>query len=81
MNIAILRCLYGRTSAELLAELHEAALNLPGALDQIGHLVADGDSLALERLERLAERFAGLQRQATLTRAALLNERHSPEAA
>jgi hypothetical protein len=81
MNVALLQRLYGRSSAELLAELHESALNLPGVLDQIGHLVADGDTLALERLERLAERFAGLQRQALLARAALLNERHSPEAA
>jgi hypothetical protein len=82
MNVALLQRLYGRSSAELLAELHGAALNLPGVLDQIGHLVADGDSLALERLERLAERFSGLNRLALQARVALVNERHSdPEAA
>jgi hypothetical protein len=78
---AIMQRLHGRSSRELFSELVAAVDGLPGAIDTIGHLLADNDGLALERLERIAEYFAGLQRQAMLARAALANERHSPEAA
>lgn len=74
---------HARPFAALFSELAGAVESLPEAVDAIGTLAADRDSLALERLERLGERLTGLQRQTMLARAALMRDMQpsTPEAA
>jgi len=62
MNVALLHKLYARSSSELFAQLSDAIDGLPGTFYEIGTLMTDHDSLALDRLERLAERFSALSR-------------------
>jgi hypothetical protein len=83
VNLALLARLHAKSARELFSDLVAAVDSLPGAMHEIGNLIADEDSLATERLERLSERFTGLHRLALQTRAAFINEFHGdgPEAA
>lgn len=65
---------HSRPSADLFDELHAATNSISSVVDSAKRRARDHDKRALELLERIAERFAGLQRLAMMTREALRRE-------
>lgn len=81
MNVALLQRLYAASSLELAGELQAACAALPSAATTVYTKVNDLDRVALDMLERLAERAEGIRRLAMRTREALARETDPPRAA
>lgn len=81
MNIAVLQRLYSTPALELAGELQGACAALPAAAAVLYQKVSDADRVALDQLERLAERAEGIRRLAMRTREALARETDPSRAA
>lgn len=77
MNTAIEKA-HSRPSADLLLELATVANTVPRVVHDLRERAERGDRGVLDALERLAEKFGGLQRLAMLAREATRREMDDP---